>query len=688
MSSSQNRGNGRKQPDEEKTQDQAFERMRKVYGKGKYNGCTSVGSLDSAAHAEASNSVGDSDPDMWTSPGGARDKKARCFASSAAKRNAHERASGGAHAHASFDAHPIVGEERDVGGMDDHQVAELTPDDLDELDEYREKLASCMQLSAGDMLPTLHVSQKCGFDVVACALPKTRDPNVDLNMAQFCVAGFGGITDEQGNQLFVPFCNCCAQSVRAFNALESQHFMSHSPGVSAEIVALGASCMHANAVMQFAIDAGGASLVLKTCLNKCDKANHGIESSAGPSNTSSKPIPVFDLGVMTIAKARHSKMLKQVGYFGHCEDAFNLGIVTHNDQQTACTLCGGSRCMHTRAVKEPVHADVKDRDRDELRGMGKDAFESMCARMLNDDKSGLKLHCVSHKAIPFWPMDYSPSLAKARFARFANLPVSEWTMCDGTGNPILRDEVEAGCGYSEPENETSEAYLICSNGVICDVTVQSRFDGDDNKVPFDGRDLGILNFNNTILFTHEFLHEFLDLSCNNRVSHRGYIRTKVEGWARSLNTLQSDPHHEQKRSKCLDFILRPSLANTITDAIFDYLTLLDMDYEALFECKCQSDLRRHLTVIYDNSCGFLRYLLLRLPALAQQITCVIDQVHYSSHKNCSPYYNHAFIASVQNLNAELNEQKNRILNYMKTSISQVSLMLHPLNLSLGLRSLT
>lgn len=101
---------------------------------------------------------------------------------------------------------------------------------------------------------------------------------------------------------------------------------------------------------------------------------------------------------------------------------------------------------------------------------------------------------------------------------------------------------------------------------------------------------------------------------------------------------------------------------------------MDMDYDALFRCQCDGALceKEHLTVIYDNSCGFLRTLLLRLPDLSQHITCVIDQVHYASHKNCSPYYNHAFIAAVQNLNAKLNEQKNKILNYMKTSISQVS----------------
>ena len=149
----------------------------------------------------------------------------------------------------------------EVGEADGEMDAGAEPD-LD-LDLYNEKLAACMQISSGDMLPTLHVSQKCGFDVVACALPKMKGHDADLNMTQFCVAGFGGITDDIGNQVFVPFCNCCAEFIRAFNALESQHCVSHSPGVSQEIAALGASCVHAKAVVQFAVDAGGAPKVLR-----------------------------------------------------------------------------------------------------------------------------------------------------------------------------------------------------------------------------------------------------------------------------------------------------------------------------------------------------------------------------------------------------------------------------------------
>lgn len=101
--------------------------------------------------------------------------------------------------------------------------------------------------------------------------------------------------------------------------------------------------------------------------------------------------------------------------------------------------------------------------------------------------------------------------------------------------------------------------------------MQCRFDAEFKKFPFDGRDVGVLNFNKTILFTHEFLEEFLFMSCHNRVSHRGYIRSKIEVWQRSLFAEQESPDLESKRIKCSAFLSRPGLANIITDAIFDYI---------------------------------------------------------------------------------------------------------------------
>jgi hypothetical protein len=78
-----------------------------------------------------------------------------------------------------------------------------------------------------------------------------------------------------------------------------------------------------------------------------------------------------------------------------------------------------------------------------------------------------------------------------------------------------------------------ESCLIHAAGVIPNVLVESRvYQGE--FMQFDGRDLGVFNWNNYILFTHEVLEEFLDLSCNNRMTHKGYIRAKIDTWIRSI----------------------------------------------------------------------------------------------------------------------------------------------------------
>ena len=118
----------------------------------------------------------------------------------------------------------------------------------------------------------------------------------------------------------------------------------------------------------------------------------------------------------------------------------------------------------------------------------------------------------------------------------------------------------------------------------------------------------------------------------------------------------------------LEFLNRPSLPNIWTDSIFEYMSLLDIDYTASFQCQCctvrvrensaelVSDDPHQLHVVYDNSCKLLDFILLRSPGIAQSILPVIDALHYSGHVNCSPYFNHKLNLATRNLNAALNEQ--------------------------------
>ena len=229
-----------RQPEDEKREAQALEKYENSYAKGGYSGHgppIQAGSLpreDSADLASMCRS--------WPKQS-ARDKVAGGAAKGRLTRTDSEAASGGASSSTFDGAAADVGEPDidmfdgghvDGGELDGEQAEDSVPDQTKQFDCYIDQVAFCMKIAANDMLPTLHVSQKCAFDVVACALPKQRqrrDGKSELNMSQFCVAGFGGITDEQGVQVFVPFCNCSAESLRAFNALESQHWCSHTPGV-------------------------------------------------------------------------------------------------------------------------------------------------------------------------------------------------------------------------------------------------------------------------------------------------------------------------------------------------------------------------------------------------------------------------------------------------------------------------
>jgi hypothetical protein len=89
-------------------------------------------------------------------------------------------------------------------------------------------------------------------------------------------------------------------------------------------------------------------------------------------------------------------------------------------------------------------------------------------------------------------------------------------------------------------------------------------------------------------------------------------------------------------------------------------------------CNTTSEQKRRLVVVYDNACNWLYFMLLRFPSLTQQITTLIDAMHHAGHSDCSKFFNTKLHSLAQNLNVALNEQKNRIINYMKSTASQMA----------------
>ena len=542
-----------------------------------------------------------------------------------------------------------------------------------ELGDYMAAVASLYHISHHRMPPLLQVSRQCGFDVAACALPDCQADG-KLNLNKFWIAGYGRVCNAEGEHQYVSFCNCSAEGLGAWSALETQHFCAHHEGACEQLMEKSTSCLHSQAMVCFAQEGPGMCHVLETSLSQINNPIHSYQTPAASrphDGGSSKPIPCFSLGDLHSLKSR-TQHLTQVGFFGH--NGFNIGLVL--DQ--LCRTCGGHKhCVHTRTLRATHDPSlVHETGSSPESGMTQLQFDNMCRRMLNEDKSGLKVRSISKKKIPWLPKNYTKYMRCARVCRSMSMDSLYWCDKDEDGHLYLVDppvSEDSDLQESEPFTVTNDAFLITASGVVPHVTVKGTRCHDDWR-DFDGLELGVLNFNNKILFTHEFLQEFLTLSCQNRMTHRGFIRSKIEVWLSSVSEPLLNaglfPSLEQSRACIQQFLQQPSLPNIITDAIFDYITLLDMDYDDLFACQCRHD-KDHLQVIYDNSCGFFNYLLLRLPALSQQITAVIDTIHYASHKSCSPFFNHAVIDAIKNLNSELVEQKNRILNYMKTSISQM-----------------
>jgi hypothetical protein len=129
----------------------------------------------------------------------------------------------------------------------------------------------------------------------------------------------------------------------------------------------------------------------------------------------------------------------------------------------------------------------------------------------------------------------------------------------------------------------------------------------------------------------------------------------------------------EKAKSIIALLDRPSIANDFIDCVFDYIQLLAIDYDEAFKCDCpkgRNNLSREsLQHIYDNACNLLISILLRWPALLKRDRHVIDPLHYFSHTNCSPAYNGKIYDSLNEINTAINEQKNRVTNRARTSLS-------------------
>ena len=317
-------------------------------------------------------------------------------------------------------------------------------------------------------------------------------------------------------------------------------------------------------------------------------------------------------------------------------------------------------------------------------------------KMLNEEKTSLQITGHSRKRIPSPWTDSSAGLTgtgckapsrgqKQVASRFAygspffdpSEPIPklrDFQAAEGTAQSASSSDEETSDGMAgscAADGNTVIKYLLHTSGIF-KVEVCNNVDGS----PYDGNDHAVINMKGKYMFTWELLQETLDLQGGARTSIKGIFRSKAKGWLRNSRHLQS----VSLRDEIAEILGKSHVQDVFTDALFDYLTLLDIDYAHAFRCKCvaATDVSGQMlgsdgiTLLYDNACNLLHSILKRMPSMLLHYKLFVDSLHWAGHKDCSPYFNKAMSVALHGINSQLCEQRNRAINNMRTSAAFMS----------------
>ena len=189
---------------------------------------------------------------------------------------------------------------------------------------------------------------------------------------------------------------------------------------------------------------------------------------------------------------------------------------------------------------------------------------------------------------------------------------------------------------------------------------------------YDGSDDAILNMNGKVLFTHELLQAFLNQGHEGRITFSGYWRASVRSWQQNFDYFL-DPGVDSPPFvvEFLQLIKRSFMESMFVDAIFDFITLKNLDYLQAFSCVCADESRNNnvVTAVYDNCCKLMQAVLLRYPEMARHYQFNIDAMHHSGHSHCSPLYNHKRSIALQGVNVPMTEQNKHLFRHIQTSVA-------------------
>ena len=461
--------------------------------------------------------------------------------------------------------------------------------------------------------PRLHCSLDCRLKTAAFAMPDWKEDKRAVEWGRLHVTGVCKLSRDDsadsGSQggFYVYFCSCNEAGQTAWNMcllFGCYNASANNAGITS------ADCLHVQALPfilghdpKQCIDSAATHLHEDYTQDPQDNNDDGNENQLAQ-------IPYFALGHVYKFKTKDPVALTQVGVLGSLTGS-RVGLVLDG----RCQTCKAHiHCVHTRVwnihngqdhdAHAPDHLDPEDVDDhppvSDARSfsMTRDCFETVFSRTCNEDGTGLKLKGWSREPIPFDPAQCSSALGALKFERCMGEIYSD---SEGLRDPcwlcVQRENSLGGdmdnvqtdnAGESAPEHllhtcaryadatPLKPTFLLHPGGVIPFVRVYDSVLHDGQLKRFDGAHAGILRVSETVFLTHELLQEFWDCELRNRLTHRGWILSKITTWTRSVSIVQLDPEREQNRQLVLEFLTTPSLPDLIFDALYDYLELLDV----------------------------------------------------------------------------------------------------------------
>jgi len=164
------------------------------------------------------------------------------------------------------------------------------------------------------------------------------------------------------------------------------------------------------------------------------------------------------------------------------------------------------------------------------------------------------------------------------------------------------------------------------------------------ETPFDGNDCAVINVDDQYMFSWELIRQFLLELRLKATNYSSFVRSRYPTWLRCMKQcpeLQKlFPSWINPKSADMDVI--KSLKVRFSRAIHGYLTLLDRDWDKVFECRCVFANNTVGSIVYDNACNAVCFIMNREASFLKTFSVRCDDFHHShgstgrGHVNCGP----------------------------------------------------